>query len=135
MRILKLFFLFIPSVSFAQNSKDSIKYVYVGDRDLTSWMYIFYNNGTYVSDITGHLGNEGKTKGTYLISKDTIILKPLGKEQQSNPYYENEDQKFILDGNMYIIDLRSNYDFRKLHAGKNDFYVSKKRKLKPVKKQ
>jgi hypothetical protein len=109
--------------------------MYAGNHSMTNYFYIFYTDGRFKSDITGHLGNEGETRGTYSISNDTIFIKPLPKDQQINKYYYQFNEKFIIDGDSCIIDLEMLYDYRKLKPGNNEMYNSKERLLKSISKR
>lgn len=129
MRVIFTIFLFCPAIAFTQNVKDSVKFSFIGEHDMTQYLYIFYINGNFKSDITGHLGNEGETKGIYSVFNDTIFVTPLPENQQLNKYYDRSNEKFLIDGDSSIIDLSILYDYRKIKQGYNSIYSSNKRSL------
>ena len=137
MRTIITLLLFFPLFSQGQVAKDSITFICVGVHDLTDYTYTFYYDGRFESDITGHLGNDGITKGVYTISNDTIYVTPLVENLQTNKYYNRQNEKFLIDRDSCIIDLQMRYDFKKLKPGYNEMYISKQRLVNssPIKKQ
>lgn len=135
MRTLITILLFSPFVSFTQSPGDSIKFMFADNHSMTNYFYIFYADGRFKSDITGHLGNDGETRGTYSKFNDKIFIKPFPKEQQINKNYYQFNETFIIDGDSCIIDLETLYDYRKLNPGNNEMYDSKERVLKSIPKR
>jgi len=133
MRIIILAFISIPFCSFAQNAKDLARFIYSGQHDTNDYFYVFLKDGRFEGDILDSLNRDIKTKGTYIIFNDTIFITPLPKKLQVSKYYYQYPQKFLIDGDSYIIDLEILFDYCILKYGGNQMYKSRKRILSPIK--